>query len=206
MKRRNAARAAQVQTPMLFEEERRDVAELSQWFTHPKTAEVLHLWARLKPGARVLEPSCGDGALIRPRLDLDWTAVEIDQATAARCPVPTHVGDFLKMTPEELGAPFDAVVMNPPYEGGADLEHVLHAFEFAPVVVALVRSDFEHGVDRWERLWRWFAGRTWKLSFVRRPFKGAMSEFVVWKFISHDPWRSKPRGLECPVNVEQVWA
>src|SRR5690606_258873 len=50
---------------------------------------------------------------------------------------PTHVGDFLEVTPElaafwkeRPGFLFDAVVANPPFEDGADITHVQHAFGF----------------------------------------------------------------------------
>ena len=215
MKRRNAARAAQVHTPMLFEEGRRDVAELSQWFTHPKTAEVLHLWARLKPGARVLEPSCGDGALIRLRLDLDWTAVDVDRSRGARLPeaVPFICADFLQLTINELGH-FDAIMMNSPYEDGADLDHLTHALDFGTEVIALVKGDIDFTVGRWERLWKWVRSPAEKLTFIRRPDfggeHGAMTDFVAWRLRGRSPrehtWRrSYPRGPSDPLEVKQVW-
>ncbi len=37
--------------------------------------------------------------------------------------------DFLAVTPDTLGT-FDRILMNPPFERGADAEHVRHAFRF----------------------------------------------------------------------------
>lgn len=92
-----------------------------------------------KPGDSVLEPSAGTGALLgalggrmfghnpeRGRI----TAVEINlnMVDRLRTEFPlTQVigGDFLEMK-GNLG-PFDKIVMNPPFEKGADIKHILHA-------------------------------------------------------------------------------
>jgi len=38
-------------------------------------------------------------------------------------------GDFLALSPSDLGA-FDRIVMNPPFENGADIKHIKHAQRF----------------------------------------------------------------------------
>ena len=42
--------------------------------------------------------------------------------------------DFLECTPEKYGAlalgQYDRIVMNPPFDMGADIKHVEHAYEF----------------------------------------------------------------------------
>jgi 16S rRNA G1207 methylase RsmC len=35
--------------------------------------------------------------------------------------------DFLEVTPEDAGGPFDAVCMNPPFKQGTDVKHIRHA-------------------------------------------------------------------------------
>jgi hypothetical protein len=42
-----------------------------------------------------------------------------------------RAGDFLKLRLEQLGSPFDVVVMNPPYggQGRPEIRHVLHALD-----------------------------------------------------------------------------
>src|SRR5205085_10643498 len=43
--------------------------------------------------------------------------------------VKARCADFLGQTPEGLGT-FDRIVMNPPFDRGADIEHVEHARRF----------------------------------------------------------------------------
>lgn len=84
---------------------------------------------------RILEPSAGTGNLVAAILqewpEADLVAWEINHALAHRL-MTTHGaairvmhGDFLTAaTPE----PFDAVIMNPPFERRAWVKHVRHAF------------------------------------------------------------------------------
>jgi predicted RNA methylase len=95
-------------------------------------------------GRRVLEPSAGTGRLLealakvgavepthQPALQV--VAVEVSPALAARLVTSGLAGtvrcaDFLQCRPDadDLGL-FDAVVMNPPFAQGADIEHITHA-------------------------------------------------------------------------------
>jgi predicted RNA methylase len=95
-------------------------------------------------GRRVLEPSAGTGRLLealakfgaveqpnQPALQV--VAVEVSSALAARLVTAGLAGtvrcaDFLQCRPDvdDLGL-FDAVVMNPPFAQGADIEHIAHA-------------------------------------------------------------------------------
>jgi protein-L-isoaspartate O-methyltransferase len=97
--------------------------------TPPEIARRLVELADIRPGMRVLEPSAGTGSLVRviretcPEADL--TAVEINPQLAAALSgmVPrVECADFLAVG-EDLGK-FDRVVMNPPFERGADLDHI----------------------------------------------------------------------------------
>lgn len=133
---------------------------LSQWHTPPWLARKVAQW--VPRGARVLEPSCGGGALIDGLLrakhqPVSIHAMEIDPAWCEvahdRFPgVEVVCGDFL--TCALAADAFDAVVMNPPFEGDAHLRFVLRALELAPVVVAVVPASFEFGQARDEALWR----------------------------------------------------
>ena len=103
-------------------------------------------------GKRVLEPSAGTGNLVRAIQDsatgadnVQVVAVEINQKLAEglqdrRCKIlgaNEHTfqivwGDFLDYKPEglhDLGY-FHAVLMNPPFDNGADIKHVRHALDF----------------------------------------------------------------------------
>jgi predicted RNA methylase len=96
-------------------------------------------------GCRVLEPSAGTGSLLnalpgvlssglRRQSVCDVVAVEINPTLARML---TNLGkaqqvicaDFLECEPGTLGL-FDAVVMNPPFGGAADIEHIQHARRF----------------------------------------------------------------------------
>lgn len=88
----------------------------------------------------VLEPSCGDGALLREIIERGGfpTAVEIDPETANRLTadlegrVPVMVENFMDWTPVPPITPeaFDLVLMNPPFGRGQDMAHVRRALGF----------------------------------------------------------------------------
>ncbi len=92
-------------------------------------------------GCRFLEPSAGLGRLYRairavaPRLP----AVLVDNAAACCCELYRategdgnallFAGDFMVKTPGQIGR-FSAIVMNPPFQRGTDVRHVMHARNF----------------------------------------------------------------------------
>ncbi|HTE37509.1 MAG TPA: N-6 DNA methylase [Reyranella sp.] len=128
-----------------------------RFYTPPEIARRMVMEADLRAGLRILEPSCGDGRLIRAIgevLSLDDEAdvlgVDIDShamdaacaeflsATRRRSP-SFVVGDFLELEPAPAFM-FDRVLMNPPFAKGADLAHIRHALSFLKpdgVLVAL---------------------------------------------------------------------
>jgi len=113
------------------------VVTAPQLFPTPhELAERMAELADIQPGARVLEPSAGTGAIIGA-LGATWhaqggelVAVEVNQRLADRLRAEfplteVRAGDFLAMN-GDLGA-FDRVLMNPPFENGADIKHIRHA-------------------------------------------------------------------------------
>ena len=89
--------------------------------------------AKLQPGMTVLEPSAGQGAIADELrgAKAKVTAVENlpDNAKVLkRKGYNVAEMDFLKY---KGPARFDRVVMNPPFEKQADVDHVLHAYEVA---------------------------------------------------------------------------
>lgn len=132
-------------------------SDLGFFRTPPELAADLVARAGVTPGMRVLEPSAGDGALVAPLLaaGAEVVAVEFEPNRAAvlraRFPGLTVVeGDFLAQRPGMLGAPFDAVVMNPPFSlpgrPQADQDHVEHALAFVRpggLVVAILSAGVE---------------------------------------------------------------
>lgn len=111
------------------------------WVTHALLDNVA------LPGGRWLEPCAGDGAIIRAvnerRTLHGWDAVDvgIDGGDAGGARVDNWLCgvDFTAVHPRELG-PLDLVITNPPYSIAADI--IRHAFQFAPVVVMLLRLNF----------------------------------------------------------------
>lgn len=124
---------------------------------------------------KVLEPSAGEGALalalraLAPEIDV--TCVEIDPGACAKLHAlgfyVTEI-DFLKCSAYATTARttatgglkgvlgiFDAVLMNPPFTGGQDIEHVLHAWPFVKpggVLVAIVAPSWKTRQGaKWER-------------------------------------------------------
>ena len=114
--------------------------------TPPGLAARMVDLAGLAIGMRVLEPSAGTGRLLEAlpgivpfgqvrQTALQVVAVEVNPALAARLTCSGLAGtvrcaDFLQCSAdvEDLGL-FDAVLMNPPFAQGADIEHIIHAMK-----------------------------------------------------------------------------
>jgi predicted RNA methylase len=133
--------------------------------TPPRLVEKLIGLAGLRPGLRVLEPSCGKGDLALPILSagcvLECVERSHELAEMARGALSAAVpgsalcvrcDDFLSVTPQDYAQRFDRVVMNPPFDRGSARLHVLHAFEFlAPggELVAIVDNMTAHRLGEW---------------------------------------------------------
>lgn len=108
------------------------------FYTPEPLAQRVAQWADIKPGMTVLEPSCGEGALIKAVLAIasveitgyDTDPFALDRART-RCTgyesLSLEIRDFLKVEAKPI---FDRVVMNPPFTRGQDIEHVTHALGF----------------------------------------------------------------------------
>ena len=88
----------------------------------------------LEPGMKVLEPSAGSGYLAEAVRDLlegnvDLTTVEMSHTLGellrAKGFNPEQM-DFLEFN--EGKGEYDRIIMNPPFGGGADIDHVRHAY------------------------------------------------------------------------------
>lgn len=192
---------------------------LSQWLTPPELAQRVVEWAGppISPFKewRVLEPSAGNGALVRPLLaaGAQVCAVELDtryfDALVELNPSGRVIaGNFLKLEPDDamqLGR-FDLVVTNPPYEEGQDVQFILHALKFAPRVVGIFRSALLHGATRKRELWSQV--RPTRLAFLSERPKfgegnGARSDFMVAELVSLR-YPELHAGGPHPITVE-VW-
>jgi predicted RNA methylase len=132
---------------------------LSQYDTPRDIARRMAIFAGIRPGMRVLEPSAGRGslALAAREAGAQVACVELDAERArdlvAVHDFPTLHGDFLSLGRPTLGIDTALALMNPPFEDGQDLAHVEHALRFCPRVVALLPLGFLDGVDRHKRMW-----------------------------------------------------
>lgn len=110
--------------------------------------------ANLQPGQRVLEPSAGSGAIADAvkAMGCEVDCIEHHLTLAGILRDKGHsVGavDFI-----ESGAPagpYDAVLMNPPFEKGQDIEHVRAAFACVKpggVLVAIMSAAVEFRSDK----------------------------------------------------------
>lgn len=95
---------------------------LHQWFTPAWAAEAIveQEFGWLRPGHRVADPACGDGAfLCAIPEDVDAVGVEIDPVHAESARMftgrPVITGDFLEVSREQLGT-VQAVIGNPPFQ------------------------------------------------------------------------------------------
>lgn len=92
--------------------------------------------AAIEPNMLVMEPSAGQGAIAIPLSDAvggreNVTVCEFLPGNASKLREAGFglvlEGDFLELEPEPI---YDRVVMNPPFGGGADIAHVMHAARF----------------------------------------------------------------------------
>lgn len=102
-----------------------------------RVVEAAGLWRREgEPPLRVLEPSAGTGSIAAAALMkgclVDCAEIEPERARRLQhLPLVGSVygGDFLTATPQLMGL-YDRVLMNPPFTGERDIDHVVHALEF----------------------------------------------------------------------------
>jgi protein-L-isoaspartate O-methyltransferase len=134
--------------------------------TPPDLARRVVELAGIEAVHRVLEPSAGTGNLLRAIMEhctCEKVAVEINPKLAALCQslTPDRVlcADFLALN-GSLGE-FDRIVMNPPFENGADIKHIRHALEHLKPGGRLVaicangprqREAFMDEAEHWEDL------------------------------------------------------
>lgn len=136
--------------------------EMSQWDTPPELATALCDLVAVRD-AVVLEPSAGCGNIVTAALAAGAAhviAVELDPARCdvlrARFPaasVTVIERSFLDLRPADLDTDVDVIVGNPPYDNGADTEHVARMLPFNVDMGLLLRTVFLHGKERRERIW-----------------------------------------------------
>lgn len=116
-------------------------------------ARMIHA-ADLERGMEVLEPSAGEGAIVRGILEAgcapDAFEIDPDRAEILRDMLPPGAVacmDFLRIPPEPE---YDRVLMNPPFGKGAGVQHVLHGLRFLKPggkLVAVLGAGLEYRDD-----------------------------------------------------------
>ena len=121
-----------------------------------------------EPGIAVLDPSAGHGALLHAvrsvAPDAEADAVEINarlRDLIQKQGFPVVAADIFD--PEfQPGTFYDRIVMNPPYEEGATIDHVQRAYTFlrpGGVLVAVVPESIRYREDKRHTAFRaWLAG------------------------------------------------
>ena len=120
----------------------------------------------------ILEPSCGDGNLVRAMIEYGCSnihAIDIRPECCAKLAKLPHVkttcGDFMEIKAKPT---YRAVVMNPPFCKGQDIAHVRHAFDFlltGGILVAIMSPSFTFNGSRKAtafRCWAQEMGATWR--------------------------------------------
>lgn len=139
-----------------------EVSKDLQFYPTPRAA-IDHILKRvhLPDDCSVLEPSCGDGALLdamdngkRKLFGIEYDATRAQQARGKGYSVLT--ANFLQVEPQPV---YDRVVMNPPFYGKHYVKHVEHAMKFLKpdgVLITILPASawYEHKLlkGRWEDL------------------------------------------------------
>ncbi|MBC8009841.1 MAG: N-6 DNA methylase [Burkholderiales bacterium] len=100
---------------------------VGQFFTPALVAECMFRLAGVRPGDRVIDPSCGDGSFLRsaaPGLDLHGCEIDPRHAASAAPLLPPGnlvAGDALASLDQTWGT-YDLAIGNPPFSAQASLE------------------------------------------------------------------------------------
>lgn len=188
----------------LIEGTNRDVSK-SQFFTPPKLAAKLVQWADIPESFghhgtrayRVLEPSAGNGALVRPLVaaGAHVTAVELDSRytddlddlLGDTCNHQSYMGcDFLSLPADNnlfKRWQYDLCVGNFPFHADLTGAFTLHALNFAPRVCAIYPSNVFYSEQR-EELWKQV--RPTRIAYMsKRAWPGA-TDYVALELVKRE--------------------
>ena len=139
-----------------------EVSKDLQFYRTPKAViERILSNERLSAGSLVLEPSCGDGAILDElaKRGMKAAGIEVDAGRAQQSRAKGHsvmIGNFLSVEPNPI---YDAVVMNPPFVGKHYVKHVEHALKFLKdggqlITILPASAWYEHKLlkGRWQDL------------------------------------------------------
>lgn len=136
--------------------------------TLPGLARFVVDRAEIEPGMLILEPEAGKGDIVRVVLALcqgvTVECCEIQpelQGILNKKGYSVVAGDCFELPPD--AGPYDRILMNPPFERGADAQHVRHVFQFLKaggrLISIMAPGAFFHRRERWAQEFQgWLAG------------------------------------------------
>ncbi|HUD73470.1 MAG TPA: hypothetical protein VMQ76_00245, partial [Terracidiphilus sp.] len=141
--------------------------------TPAPVVEIMLDRAQLKPGLTILEPSAGSGNIV------DAVRAKLPTAEVYCFELNRRLSELLKLKgyhvdgddfllDGQIARIFDRVVMNPPFEKQADIDHVRKAFSVLKphgILVSVMAPGFEFRQDRKStefRAWLDEVGGTWE--------------------------------------------
>lgn len=140
------------------------------FWTQPPVVEQMIDLADIRPGNRVLEPSAGKGDLADAarRCGANVDCVEINHSLREILELKGLAvihDNFMQLPIEPV---YDRVLMNPPFEKGQDIEHILRAWQFLKpggVLVAIAGEGAFHRQGAKEQGFRYFLERNGATEF-----------------------------------------
>lgn len=127
--------------------------DLQYYPTPPAVVHAVLSSFHVRPGARVLEPSCGCGRFLDGLRDLgaDTLGIEVHPGRAAEARAKGHAVRCSNFLDEPPSPEFDAVVMNPPFFGKLYMKHIRHAFGFIKpngklISILPATAKYDHGL------------------------------------------------------------
>jgi len=176
----------------------------ADFYPTPAACTLAILRALPLPGGRWLEPSAGEGSIIRAvnstRSDVEWTACELRDACSPMLRslgVDPVVGDFLNPPPCLDPLRFDVAILNPPFV--AALPFIQRCLAMADWVVCLQRLNY---IGPAGRKWFWRAHMPDLYVLANRPsFTDGgtdMTEYAwfVWPPREHNRTKGRVEVLE----------
>lgn len=138
--------------------EKRNLKKEFQFFGTPATlADRLIQLAEITEGNNVLEPSAGQGAILkaiqRNYTPHRMTAIEL---MPTNCEIMRmngqHVieGDFLKLAKTMYGS-FDRIIANPPFSKNQDIDHIIQMYLCCKVggrIVTIAGKHWQHATEK----------------------------------------------------------
>jgi len=182
----------------------------ADFYPTPASATLAILRALALPGGRWLEPSAGDGAIIRAvnamRSDVRWTACELRMECAPRLAAVDRTAEIVagvNFLTADITQRFDVALLNPPFCDA--VAFIAKCLDCADWVVALERVNFLGSAGR-NRFWREHAPDLYLLperpSFTGEGTDATEYAWFVWPPGGHD--RSAGRIEVLPVSPGQA--